>query len=117
MKSVAVAALLLFALVATRPAQAHALASTRLIPRGFCLFGRPAARPLTRYLTATLRLTPKQAAAVQRRLHGHATKRLAPEQLALSLSPLLSPEEQQHLLDIQQNAASYRTLTYLTARH
>jgi hypothetical protein len=117
MKSIAVAALLLFALVATRPVQAHEFASARLIPRGFWLFGRPAARPLTRYLAATLRLTPKRAAAVQRRLHGHATKRFAPEQLALSLSPLLSPEEQQHLLDMQENAASYRTLTYLTAHH
>jgi hypothetical protein len=117
MKSFAIAASLLLTLLATRPAAAYTLASNRLIPRGFCLFGRPTVRPLTRYLTATLRLTPKQAVAVQRSLHKHTAKRLAPEQLALSLGPVLSLEAQQQLLAIQENAASYHTLTYLTARH
>ena len=117
MKSFVIAASLLLTVMATRPAMAHTQATTRIIPRGFCLFGRPTARPLARYLTATLRLTPKQAAAVQRTLQGHAAKRLAPEQLALSLSPVLSVESQQQLLDMQENAASYRTLAYLTTRH
>lgn len=117
MKSFAIAASLLLTALATRPALAQPQAPARLVPRSFCLFGRPTARPLTRYLTATLRLTPKQAATVQRTLHGHAAKRLAPEQLALSLSPVLSPEAQLQLLDMQENAASYQTLSYLTARH
>lgn len=115
MKYFALAAALLLAALAAGPAQAHALAPTRLAPRGFYLFGRPTARPLTRYLAATLRLTPRQAVAVQRTLHGHAAKRLAPEQLALSLGPVLSPEAQQQLLAMQENAASYQTLAYLTA--
>lgn len=117
MKSFTLAASLLLTVLATRPAQAHPQTATRLIPRGFCLFGRPAARPLTRYLAATLRLTPKQAATVQRTLHGHAAKRLAPEQLASSLGDVLSAEAQQQLLAMQENAASYQTLSYLTTRH
>ncbi|TVT39442.1 hypothetical protein FNT36_17495 [Hymenobacter setariae] len=117
MKSFVLAATLLLTGLATRPAQAHTLASTRLVPRGFCLFGRPTVRPLTRYLVATLHLTHRQAVAVQRTLHGHAAKRLAPEQLSLSLGPVLSPEVQEQLLAMQENAASYRTLTYLTAHH
>jgi hypothetical protein len=117
MKSFAIAASLLLTVLATQPVLARTQAPTRLIPRGFCLFGRPTARPLTRYLAATLRLTPRQAAAVQRTLHGHAAKRLAPEQLALSLSPVLSAEKQQQLLAMQENAASYQALVYLTARH
>lgn len=117
MKSFVLAASLLLSTLATRPAQAHTQAPARLVPRGFCLFARPTVRPLTRYLAATLRLTPKQAVAVQRTLHKHTSKRLAPESLSLSLSPVLSPEAQQQLLDMQQNAASYQTLVYLTARH
>lgn len=116
MKSFATAAALLLTVLATRPAPAHT-APTGLVPHGFSLFARPTVRPLTRYLAATLRLTPKQAAAVQRTLHSRAAKRLAPEDLSLSLSPVLSPEAQQQLLDMQQNAASYRTLVSLTARH
>lgn len=113
MKFFAIAVSLLLAGLATPPAQAPA----RLVPHGFCLFGRPAARPLTRYLVATLRLTPQQAVAVQRALNAHAAKGLPPEQLTLSLNPVLSPEAQQQLLNIQGDAASYRTLTYLTIRH
>lgn len=117
MKSFALATSLLFTVLATCPAQAHPQVATRLIPRGFCLFGRPAVRPLTRYLAATLRLTPKQAANVQRTLRSHTAKRLGPEQLSLSLSFVLSAEAQQKLLDMQENAASYQTLSYLTTRH
>ena len=117
MKSFTLAALLLLTGLATNPALAHNQAPTRLIPRGFCLFGRPAARPLTRYLAATLRLTPKQAATVQRTLRRHTAKRLGPEQLSLSLSFILSAEAQQQLSDMQGDAASYRTLSYLTTRH
>lgn len=116
MKSFALAASLLLTVLATRPAQAHPQTATRLIPRGFCLFGRPAVRPLTRYLTATLHLTHKQAADVQRTLRGHSTKRLSAERLSLSLSPVLSNEAHEQLLAMQENAASYQTLSYLATR-
>jgi hypothetical protein len=105
--------LLLFSLATTRPAEAH-WRGLHQLPLLLC---RPGARPLTRYLTATLHLTHKQAVAVQRALRSHTATRLTPEQLTLSLSPVLSPEAQEQLLDIQANAASYQTLAYLTTRH
>ena len=116
MKFFALIASLMLILLASPPTQAHKLTPTRLVPRHFHLFGRSSLRPLTRYLTATLRLTPKQAVAVQRTLHGHATKHFAPEQLSLSLSPILGVEAQQQLLAMQENAASYQTLAYLATR-
>jgi hypothetical protein len=78
---------------------------------------RPGARPLVRYLTATLRLTPTQVAAVQQALRTDMPRSLVPEQLAQSLSPVLSPEAQERLHALQTNVDSYRTLYYLAARH
>ena len=117
MKSFTLAASLLLTVLAMRPAQAHSQAATRLIPHGFCLFGRPAARPLTRYLAATLHLTHKQADAVQRALRNRPARPLAPEDLTLSLSPVLTPEAQERLQALQNNAAAYQALCYLAARH
>lgn len=82
--------------------------------------GRPAtpgARPLVRYLTATLRLTPTQAAAVQQALSTESPRPLLPEQLAQNIGPVLSLEAQERLQSLQANAAAYRTLYYLAARH
>jgi hypothetical protein len=74
---------------------------------------RPGARPLVRYLTATLRLTPMQVAAVQQALRTEMPRPLVPEQLA----QYLSLEAQERLQVLQTNADSYRTLYYLAARH
>lgn len=78
---------------------------------------RPGARPLVRYLTATLRLTPTQVAAVQQVLRTEMPRPLVPEQLTLHLEPVLSPEAQERLHALQTNVDSYRTLYYLAARH
>ena len=78
---------------------------------------RPGARPLVRYLTATLRLTPAQAVAVQQALRTETPRPLAPEQLTQRLEPVLSPEAQERLHALQTNVDSYRTLYYLAARH
>ncbi|HET9502645.1 MAG TPA: hypothetical protein VFO93_03840 [Hymenobacter sp.] len=78
---------------------------------------RPGARPLVRYLTATLRLTPAQAVAVQQALRTEVPRPLVPEQLAQRLEPVLSPEAQERLHALQTNVDSYRTLYYLAARH
>lgn len=78
---------------------------------------RPAVRPLTRYLAAVLRLTPKQAAAVQQALRTSAPQPLAPEALALCLSSVLSLEAQERLQTLQNDATTYRALYYLAARH
>lgn len=78
---------------------------------------RPGARPLVRYLTATLRLTPAQVAAVQQVLRTEVPRPLVPEQLTQRLEPVLSPEAQERLHALQTNVDSYRTLYYLAARH
>jgi hypothetical protein len=78
---------------------------------------RPGARPLVRYLTATLRLTPAQVAAVQQALRAETPRPLVPEQLAQRLEPVLSLEAQERLHALQTNVDSYRTLYYLAARH
>jgi len=77
----------------------------------------PGTRPLVRYLTATLHLTPAQAAAVQQALRTESPRPLLPEQLAQSIGPVLSLEAQERLQSLQANAAAYRTLYYLAARH
>ena len=78
---------------------------------------RPGARLLVRYLTATLRLTPAQVAAVQQALRTEVPRPLVPEQLAQRLEPVLSPNAQEHLHALQTNVDSYRTLYYLAAPH
>lgn len=78
---------------------------------------RPGARPLVRYLTATLRLTPAQVVAVQQVLRTEAPRPLVPEQLAQRLEPVLGPEAQERLHALQTNVNSYRALYYLAARH
>jgi hypothetical protein len=78
---------------------------------------RPGARPLVRYLTATLRLTPAQVVAVQQALRTELPRPLVPEQLVQRLSPVLGPEAQERLQALQTNVDSYRTLYYLAARH
>jgi len=78
---------------------------------------RAGARPLVRYLTATLRLTPAQVVAVQQALRTETPRPLAPEQLTQRLEPVLSPEAQERLHTLQTNVDSYRTLSYLAARH
>jgi hypothetical protein len=113
MKSLSTAILLLLSLAAIRPAEA------RLPGRGQLplIFGRPAVRPLTRYLAAMLHLTPKQANAVQQALRQRPARPLAPEDLTLSLNTVLTPEAQERLQSLQNNATSYRALSYLAARH
>ncbi len=87
------------------------------VPPAAGLPSRPTTRPLVRYLTATLRLTPTQAAAVQQVLRTETPRPLAPEQLAQSLSPVLSPEAQERLQALQNSVDSYQRLYYLAARH
>lgn len=113
MKVLATTILLLLSLTATRPAEAH-LSGLPHLPLLHC---RPGARPLTRYLAATLHLTHKQAHAVQRALRNYPTRSLAPEDLGVSLGPVLTPEAQERLQVLQTNATTYQTLHYLAARH
>ncbi len=111
-----------------------ALLTTTFLLLGLCLAGpisvhaqsqlplpvaatRPTVRPLTRYLAATLRLTPKQAVAVQQALRNRPARTLAPEDLTASLTPVLSPDAQERLQSLQGDVTTYRTLYYLAARH
>ena len=110
MKAFATSILLSLSLVTMRPATAHAQ-GLPLLP------ARLVVRPLTRYLAATLHLTHKQADAVQRALRNRPARPLAPEDLTLSLSPVLTPEAQERLQALQNNAAAYQALCYLAARH
>ena len=78
---------------------------------------RPTVRPLTRYLAAMLRLSPKQAAAVQQALRNRPAGTLAPEDLTASLTPVLSLDAQQRLQSLQGDVTTYRALYYLAGRH
>jgi hypothetical protein len=113
MKALSTALLLLLSLASVRPAEA-CLPGHYQLP---LVFARPAVRPLTRYLAAVLHLTPRQATAVQRALRSCPARQLAPEDLTLSLSPVLTPEAQERLQSLQNNATNYRALYYLAARH
>jgi hypothetical protein len=113
MKALFTSILLVVSLAAVRPVEAR-LPSRCQLP---LVFARPAVRPLTRYLAAVLHLTPKQATAVQRALRNCPAHSLAPEDLTLSLSPVLTPEAQERLQSLQNNATNYRALYYLAARH
>ncbi|MGI4866661.1 MAG: hypothetical protein ACRYFZ_22255 [Janthinobacterium lividum] len=106
-------ALLVFGLLAAGSFSVHAQ-SQFPIPAAFA---RPTVRPLTRYLAAMLRLSPKQAAAVQQALRNRPDHTLAPEDLTASLSPVLSLDAQERLLSLQGNATTYRALYYLAAQH
>lgn len=77
----------------------------------------PTVRPLTRYLAAMLRLTPKQAADVQEALRTRPVRTLAPEDLTVSLSPVLNLDAQQRLQSLQTDVTTYRALYYLATRH
>ena len=114
MKSLLATVLLLTSVLATRPTLAHPFAPARAIPQAA---GVARVRPLTRYLAAMLRLTPKQAAAVQQALRTHRSHSLTPEELRLNLELVLSLEAQQRLQALQTNATSYQMLAYLAARH
>ncbi len=105
--------MLLVGLAAASPAEAHSRSRQQfpLLPT------RSGARPLTRYLAAVLHLTRRQATAVQQALRTCPARPLAPEDLTLSLSPVLTPEAQERLQALQNNATTYRALCYLTARH
>ncbi len=113
MKILATSILLFLSLAATRPAEAH----LRRLPHLPLLHCRPGARPLTRYLAATLHLTHKQARAVQQALRTYPAHSLAPENLTLSLSPVLTPEAQERLQELQDDVTTYKALYYLAARH
>lgn len=113
MKALATATLLLWGLLAAGPAAAH-LPGPPLPPAAPA---RPGVRSLVRYLAAVLRLTPAQAAAVQQTLRNRSSASLAPEDLLASLSPVLSLDAQQRLHSLQGDAATYRALYYLAARH
>ena len=104
---------LLLSLVAARPAAAH----IRSLPQLALVPSRPVVRPLTRYLAAVLHLSPRQAAAVQQALRSYPARSFAPEDLALSLSPVLAPEAQLRLQSLQSDVTTYRALCYLAARH
>ena len=106
-------ALFVFGLLAAGSVAAHAQGLPTATPAP----ARSTVRPLTRYLAATLRLSPKQAAAVQQALRNRTTRTLAPEDLTASLSPVLSPDAQERLLSLQEDASTYRALYYLGARH
>ena len=106
-------ALFVFGLLAAGSFTAHAQGLPSATPAP----ARPAVRPLTRYLAATLRLSPKQAAAVQQALRTRQAHTLAPEELTASLSPVLSPDAQERLQSLQEDATTYRALYYLAAQH
>jgi len=113
MKHLFTTAFLLLNLVLASSPSAHAqgpLAGPPAAPR-------PTVRPLTRYLAATLHLSPQQAAAVQQALRNQLARPLAPEALLVSLGPVLSLDAQQRLQSLQGDVATYRTLYDLAARH
>jgi hypothetical protein len=75
-----------------------------------------AARPLMRYLVATLRLPKARARAVQKALQAHPLSMRTPEQIAERLHDVLLPQEYFQFRVLSANAVTYENLRALSAR-
>lgn len=78
--------------------------------------GGIAARPLVRYLAATLHLPPAQAAAVQLAVGKYPWRARTPEHLAQCLAQVLTPNEFDQFLQLQDNADARNSLRSLALR-
>ncbi len=78
--------------------------------------GGIAARPLVRYLAATLHLSRAQTAAVQRAVAKHQWRVRTPEQLALCLEQVLTPDKFDQFLQLQDRADTFGSLQCLAMR-
>ncbi|QKG53070.1 hypothetical protein [Hymenobacter sp. BRD67] len=74
------------------------------------------ARPLVRYLAATLQLSRAQTAAVQHAVQSHQLQTRSLQQLALCLEQVLTPAEYEQYLQLQDDAATYKSLRVLALR-
>lgn len=79
------------------------------------LAGAPA-RPLARYLTATLHLRRHKARQVQRAVRRNPLQLTTPEQIAQRLRPVLTDAQYEQFVALQDNVASYEMLNRLTAQ-
>ena len=75
-----------------------------------------AARPLVRYLAATLHLSLAQTAAVQLAVGKHPWRARTPEQLAQCLVQVLAPNEFDQFMQLQDSADARNSLRYLVLR-
>ena len=100
-----------------RPMSASAQDPEHAIPSvGVLAGGGIAARPLVRYLAATLHLSPAQTAAVQLAVGKHPWRARTPEHLAQCLVQVLTPKEFDQFLQLQDNAAAHNSLRGLARR-
>lgn len=99
------------------PGLATAQESENAAPtRGALAGGGIAARPLVRYLAATLHLSRTQTAAVQQAVAKHQRSVRTPEQLAQCLAQVLTPDEFDHFLQLQDQADTFGSLQCLALR-
>lgn len=75
--------------------------------------GAPA-RPLARYLTATLHLRRHKARQVQRAIRRNPLALNTPEQVAERLRPVLTAAQYERYTTLQNNVTSYEMLHRLT---
>jgi hypothetical protein len=102
-----------------RPMRASAQDPEHATPSvGVLAGGGIAARPLVRYLAATLHLSPAQTAAVQLAVGKHPWRARTPERLALCLAQVqvLTPNEFDQFLQLQESAAAHNSLRCLARR-
>ena len=81
--------------------------------RGRLAGGGIAARPLVRYLAATLHLSQAQTVAVQQAVARHQRRVRTPNQLALCLEQVLTANEFDRFLQLQDQPDSFETLQCL----
>jgi hypothetical protein len=99
------------------PSLAQAQCSEHATPSvGVLAGGGIAARPLVRYLAATLHLPPAQAVAVQLAVGKYQRRGRTPEHLAQCLAQVLTPSEFDQFLQLQNDAAAHNSLRSLALR-
>lgn len=114
MKTNLTTSLLLLLALGLRPALAAAHDPENAAPsRGQLAGGGIAARPLVRYLAATLHLSRAQAAAVQQAVAKHQRRVRTPNQLAQCMAEVLTPNELDRFLQLQDRPDTFGMLQYL----
>lgn len=88
------------------PTSAHAQCAELATPSvGVLAGGGIQASPLVRYLAATLQLSPARTKAVQAAVQKHQRRTRTPELLARCLAEVLTPEEYDYFLTLQDGPA------------
>lgn len=116
MKAFFTASFLFLAVLLTAPTRAFAQDVERPTPSLRLAGGELSARPLVRYLAATLQLSHAQTETVQQALRTRPLEVRTPEQVSQRLQAVLTLDQYDQLLQLQADADTYKCLRCLATR-